>query len=85
MRALAVIALVVVAVVVALWACTEDVGLGGFDQEIRVETDKPIRRVTYCSCRVDERTRRLAEDTATRPFEWLSPGRAAGGYWLGAV
>jgi hypothetical protein len=36
-------------------------GIGFFDQEIRVETDQSIRRVRYCSTKVDDELRSRME------------------------
>jgi hypothetical protein len=45
-------------------------GVGIFDQEIILDADQPIRRVTYCSWWIDEDLRREVERTADpRRFE----------------
>jgi hypothetical protein len=42
----------------------EKVGVGYFDQEVVVESDKPICGVSYCCWDVDDATRQRAESTA---------------------
>ena len=39
-------------------------GVGGFDQDVVIETRKAIRSVTYCDWTADDETRRRAEQTA---------------------
>lgn len=45
-------------------------GVGDFDQPVVLDTDRPVRAVTYCAWNVDHETRLRAEGTAdTRLFE----------------
>src|SRR5262249_18318808 len=52
---------------------SEFLGVGFFDQNVELNSAKPIERVSYCCYTLDEQTRRKAEDTADpRLFEWDS-------------
>jgi hypothetical protein len=42
------------------------IGVGYFSQQIVVESDKPIRKLSYANENVDAETRRLAEETAVK-------------------
>jgi hypothetical protein len=72
MRLAAIILVVAIVMVAAVFFAQVIRGVGYHDQQVTLKSAKPVKSVSYCFCNVDDELRHLAEDTADpRLFERL--------------
>src|SRR5439155_19944412 len=75
-----------VAVPTTLLLRIESLGVGFFDQEVRLESDQPIDQVFYACLTLDEETRSQLKETAyPRLLEWDRTAAVTGGHFTAHI
>ncbi len=71
LRLAPILLVVATALIAAVFLSQVTLGVGYHDQQVILNSAKPVRSVSYCFSDVDDKLRHLAEDTADpRLFDW---------------